>query len=775
MQNTPGLVRGTCEDAGYTVSIGDTSMGRCPGFTCVHIQLYAPTGSEICSAEQMQPIITACAPYDSMQDAGICGSPCEAAARQLMAPGSCFAQGDVHGVLDTVTATCSGYVAADGAATCNKGLYFEAYNDVPEGSNFRFNGGAANGGWAHTGSLQDRSGHLADIDAWVPTVEHPEHTHDLSYESADQFVSDIDGFSDASQFVMRWRGTFTAPSAGDYTFSTTSDDGSVLYINGAKVVDNDGLHSARERHGAVTLAAGAHSIMVVFFENGGGASITARVTMPGSQAPVVLGGDMVSNSIGCGDDAGVSVGENDRCAVGFCEDSSDCPQCAAGLSCEVAEDMACAGTCYGHCVSVASADCSTCAQLGWETGGDSVCSESDEINQGDADWKCVNTITQADAEEHCMSAGARLCTAAELFEAGEGTGTGCGHDSRLIWSSSQALLSGHYDLRCREFEQVVVPGNVPAMGQNGLAPMCMNVGNDAAALRCCADTTCAGAAAAPAVPNIVELGQSLPDFSTLVAAVVAGGLAGTLSGPGPFTVFAPTNAAFAALGEAAVATLLADHDALVDLLTYHVVSGEVLSKDLAGGQRLQTVEGGRLKIRLTSSGVYVVASGSQALVTQADVQASNGVVHAIDTVLLPSAAAKPACATCKTLGWDAGDNDVCAESDNGFECQSELDFADARRACTDFGARLCTPAELLSGEGQGTGCGHDSRYIWSTGGVNPESRERCRSGELLAVLGNTARASRTRPATQCVATVTGSASLRCCADTRCSKAPGGGH
>ena len=119
-----------------------------------------------------------------------------------------------------------------------------------------------------------------------------------------------------------------------------------------------------------------------------------------------------------------------------------------------------------------------------------------------------------------MEAGARLCTAAELFEQAEGVGTGCGHDSRLIWSSSTELISGAYDLHCARFESVVVPGDPGAMRGNGLAPACVNVQSTGAALRCCADTACAGGGAAAGVPDVVALAQQLPQLSTLARAVI---------------------------------------------------------------------------------------------------------------------------------------------------------------------------------------------------------------------------------------------------------------
>lgn len=134
-------------------------------------------------------------------------------------------------------------------------------------------------------------------------------------------------------------------------------------------------------------------------------------------------------------------------------------------------------------------------------------------------------------------------------------------------------------------------------------------------------------------PNIVEIAASNDDFSTLVAAVSAAGLVDTLSGPGPFTVFAPTNDAFAALPHGTVENLLKPEniDQLTAILTYHVVPGAVTSDQLAG-QRLNvaTVNGAHVHIDGTH-GVRV----DNATVTTADIIASNGVIHVIDTVLLP--------------------------------------------------------------------------------------------------------------------------------------------
>merc|ERR1711904_136751 len=141
-------------------------------------------------------------------------------------------------------------------------------------------------------------------------------------------------------------------------------------------------------------------------------------------------------------------------------------------------------------------------------------------------------------------------------------------------------------------------------------------------------------------PNIVELASSVDDLSTLVAAVVAGDLVETLSSPGPFTVFAPTNDAFGALPDGTLDSLLKpeNKDQLVDILTYHVLPEQVLSTDLKFFQRVETVEGKNLHVIKRSSGVHV-GPDLQNLrkVVGADNLASNGVAHIIDGVMLPPA------------------------------------------------------------------------------------------------------------------------------------------
>lgn len=134
--------------------------------------------------------------------------------------------------------------------------------------------------------------------------------------------------------------------------------------------------------------------------------------------------------------------------------------------------------------------------------------------------------------------------------------------------------------------------------------------------------------------DIVDMAAANDDFSTLVAAVQAAGLVETLKGDGPFTVFAPTNAAFAKLPEGTVDNLLKaeNKDQLVAVLTYHVLPGKVMSADIAGKELSpMTVQGSMVDID-AKSGVKI----DGATVTTADIETSNGVIHVIDTVILPN-------------------------------------------------------------------------------------------------------------------------------------------
>jgi uncharacterized surface protein with fasciclin (FAS1) repeats len=134
--------------------------------------------------------------------------------------------------------------------------------------------------------------------------------------------------------------------------------------------------------------------------------------------------------------------------------------------------------------------------------------------------------------------------------------------------------------------------------------------------------------------TVVDIVVGSADHDTLEAAVIAAGLADDLSGAGPFTVFAPTDAAFKALPAGTLETLLADPTGdLAEILLYHVASGKVMSGDLSDGMMVETLLGKDIAVEIDGGKVYI----NDAMVTVADIEADNGVVHVIDAVLLPPA------------------------------------------------------------------------------------------------------------------------------------------
>ena len=137
--------------------------------------------------------------------------------------------------------------------------------------------------------------------------------------------------------------------------------------------------------------------------------------------------------------------------------------------------------------------------------------------------------------------------------------------------------------------------------------------------------------AAAATKDIVTTAVENGSFKTLAAALQAAGLVETLQGPGPFTVFAPTDAAFAKLPAGTVEALLADRAKLTAILTYHVVPGRVLAADVVQLTSAKTVNGASVTIRVVDGKVMI----DNATVVTADVRATNGVIHVIDTVILP--------------------------------------------------------------------------------------------------------------------------------------------
>ena len=146
---------------------------------------------------------------------------------------------------------------------------------------------------------------------------------------------------------------------------------------------------------------------------------------------------------------------------------------------------------------------------------------------------------------------------------------------------------------------------------------------------------------APMYPskNIVENAVNSKDHTTLVAAVKAAGLVETLEGKGPFTVFAPTNAAFGKLPAGTVDTLVKPESkaTLTKILTYHVVPGKLEASDLTEGKKLKTAEGEELTVKKMDGKTWIVdAKGGTSMVTISNVNKSNGVIHVIDTVLMPA-------------------------------------------------------------------------------------------------------------------------------------------
>ncbi len=145
-------------------------------------------------------------------------------------------------------------------------------------------------------------------------------------------------------------------------------------------------------------------------------------------------------------------------------------------------------------------------------------------------------------------------------------------------------------------------------------------------------TTTSAAAPTKCDNTIVDVAVGNPDFSTLVAAVTEAGLVDTLNGEGPFTVFAPTNEAFAKIPAADLDAILADKEQLTSILTYHVVGGKVMAADLKpGSQKVVTVNGEEAEVVVSEAGVTY--AGAKVVTT--DIETCNGVIHVIDAVVVP--------------------------------------------------------------------------------------------------------------------------------------------
>ena len=148
---------------------------------------------------------------------------------------------------------------------------------------------------------------------------------------------------------------------------------------------------------------------------------------------------------------------------------------------------------------------------------------------------------------------------------------------------------------------------------------------------CLGSALLAGPALAADKSDIVDTAVAAGKFKTLVTAVNAAGLVETLKGKGPFTVFAPTDEAFAKLPPGTVEALLKDKDKLAGILTYHVVPGKVLAADVVKLKTAKTVQGKSVAIKTSGDKVMI----DKATVVKADIECTNGVIHVIDTVLIP--------------------------------------------------------------------------------------------------------------------------------------------
>merc|ERR1719331_3187604 len=194
--------------------------------------------------------------------------------------------------------------------------------------------------------------------------------------------------------------------------------------------------------------------------------------------------------------------------------------------------------------------------------------------------------------------------------------------------------------------------------------------------------------AASAQSSIVEIAAGDDSFSTLVAALTAADLVDVLSGDGPFTVFAPTNAAFDKLPPGTVESLLQPENkqALIDILTYHVVPGKILSTDLSDGQEATTLQGDVVVVTIADGTVKI----NEATVATPDVEASNGVIHIIDEVLLPTSNDEP------TDAPSAATDDTPAEPTQSIV---EIASGDSRFTTLVAALKAADLVDVLSGDG----------------------------------------------------------------------------
>jgi hypothetical protein len=174
---------------------------------------------------------------------------------------------------------------------CHVGLYFEAYAPG-KAFNWRSLKSLKNPGAVSTGGKP--------WNGWVPLVQHEELKQRVWFPRDSDFVRDIPGFNKVDGYVLRWSGQITVPLKGGYTFQTNSDDGSLIYIDGKLIVDNDGDHGPRSKGGSATLIPGAHAMVITFYEHGGGSKLEVSWTPTPGAKLVPLSHEVLSNKMGCG-------------------------------------------------------------------------------------------------------------------------------------------------------------------------------------------------------------------------------------------------------------------------------------------------------------------------------------------------------------------------------------------------------------------------------------------------------------------------------------------
>ena len=150
-----------------------------------------------------------------------------------------------------------------------------------------------------------------DNNPWIPTVSHEDHNQEIRYCYRDTFAEEIDDFDPMEQFLMRWRGNITVTEEATYEFMTESDDGSYLYVDGERVVENGGFHGPTAEVGSAYLTPGEHAITITFFEAGGGAALTAGMRAPGGDWAPLSGVGFKFDAYGCGAPASMQSDNSD--------------------------------------------------------------------------------------------------------------------------------------------------------------------------------------------------------------------------------------------------------------------------------------------------------------------------------------------------------------------------------------------------------------------------------------------------------------------------------